>query len=253
MNSAIGAVIAVIISSVIISPLLNSTQINAKFHNTFDWRNELYHFTISPSLTQSDVQKFQSLVSPLSESTEDRLINLLCQHLLEKVSVTDYFIYKDDVQDVGRLLLKLNWLKHGTVSGLRSPMKLHLYPNYIRNKYLENLIFNLIEDKINHIDASIINNDDDFVESTDNYKIGINAFSNLWFKNSVAWIILEFFISLILVSSQLISVNITANTLTRIALFIVPAVGTFIVSYLTYSSDQKKAKSEVATVIKTLN
>lgn len=158
MYEAISTIIVVIVSSIIIAPLLNKSMINAKFHNTIDWRNELYKITISDSITKNDLRKIQSLISPISESTEDIYINLLCIHLIDNFNNAKLSTHKADIQYIGRLLLKLNWIKHGTISGLRFPLHFHLLPNYIRSIYLAKYICDLIANRIDRIDTGILKN-----------------------------------------------------------------------------------------------
>jgi len=244
LSSAVAAIVAVIITSIIVNPILNRSNQNAKFHSTIDWRNELYQLSISKDLTRTDISKLQSLVSPLSESPEDYYINQLCNYLKNNVFNTEYIFYMERVQHIERLLLKLNWIKHGTISGLRFPLKFHLYPNYIRNLLLADYICDEIKNNIILIDSSILMHTSNFsgnnLSSVSDYKCIVVSLTLI---NFTAWTTLPLLISWVLYKLPLWC-NITESLL-------ILAIGTlFVSSVIAYNLDFRKAHAEITKMKK---
>ncbi|MBS0977494.1 hypothetical protein [Levilactobacillus brevis] len=144
---AIGAIIAAIITSVIIAPIITNRKIDAEFHNTINWRQELYNVSIKQFISLSDVIKLQALISPIKEDEEDKAIYNFCSDLIDNATTIDDLTSKK-IRKISQLLLKLNWLKHGSGRKPLEALHLHFFPFHAQNLIFTLQIHMLIEQEI---------------------------------------------------------------------------------------------------------
>lgn len=165
MIGAIGAFIGVIITSVIVTPLVNKRNVDAKFHNTIEWRQILFNISTSNAIKRKDLLRLKALVSPLNEDIEDSVVNAFCDAILERYPIDAHYIIvfekNNKIRHLSRLLLKLNWLKHGSGRNPTKPFYLHLYPNYMKTIFLMERARTLIKS----IDKVDVNNNDSVCSS----------------------------------------------------------------------------------------
>lgn len=144
MSTTITTILIAILTYVIVTPLLDKQKINAQFHVTFNWRQELYELSHVPINSPSQLYQLKALVSPLNEDPEDCAINTICDYLLDG-HTSQISQYSFRLQKLSRLLLKLNWLKHGSGQHLKLPVTLHLFPHYFqKNEFSRKIRINMV-------------------------------------------------------------------------------------------------------------
>lgn len=242
MIGAIGAFIGVIITSVIVKPLVNRRNVDAKFHNTIEWRQILFDISVSPSIELKDILKLKSLVSPLNESFEDKCINALCNSVLESHWLS--LSTQEDIRKTSRILLKLNWLKHGSGRTPNNPIHLHLYPSYMKTIVL----WSEAQRLIHKINENIINGS---FEQPDNPLIR-NWFSitKIIIANSLIWTVTYLLLfkaipAIIAYGSGLIVIDISLSISMPIhyllSVSLAPLLWSLFISFVTYSVDYRIA------------